>query len=221
MGACTDDRAPCQRPGQRALHALQAGRRATRQFMSPYGLDDVDFPELQRVYVFNVSNANSFRVIYMDGRGHPANLTPGYFGHSIGRREGDTLVIDTVGFNERFWMNRDGLPHTNQLHLVERQSARGLRESELRVRIHDRAPKAPRTTMTSLTRGYTRAITRGGERLFEHDAENACHRTTTPSPAHSCLNTAGNVLKRTSPNAESVRRPLRFRRSSRSCHVPG
>jgi|SRR5688572_8055515 len=65
-------------------------------------------------------NANSFRVIYMDGRGHPANLTPGYFGHSIGRWEGDTLVIDTVGFSERFWMNRDGLPHTSQLHLVER-----------------------------------------------------------------------------------------------------
>src|SRR5688572_9746878 len=53
-----------------------------RQFMSPYGLEIVHLPEAQRVYVFNTANANSFRVIHMDGRGHPANLTPGYFGHS-------------------------------------------------------------------------------------------------------------------------------------------
>jgi hypothetical protein len=72
------------------------------------------------VYVFNISNAQSYRVMYMDGRGHPANLTRNYFGHSTGRWEGDTLVIDTVGFSERFWMNRDGLPHTSQLHLIER-----------------------------------------------------------------------------------------------------
>jgi hypothetical protein len=91
-----------------------------RQFMSPYGLEIVDMPQLEGVYVFNISNAQSFRVIYMDGRGHPANLTRNYFGHSTGRWEGDTLVIDTVGFRERFWMNRDGLPHTSQLHLIER-----------------------------------------------------------------------------------------------------
>jgi len=91
-----------------------------RQFMSPYGLEIVDLPELQRVYVFNVSNANSFRVIYMDGRGHPANLTPDYFGHSIGRWEGDTLVVDTVGFNEQNWIDAEGLMHTDQYHQVER-----------------------------------------------------------------------------------------------------
>jgi hypothetical protein len=84
--------------------------------MSPYGLEIVEMPELQRVFIFNISNAQSYRIIYMDGRTHPTDLTPSYLGHSIGRWEGDTLVIDTVGFNERFWMNRDGLPHTSQLH---------------------------------------------------------------------------------------------------------
>ena len=88
--------------------------------MSPYGLEIVHIPELQRVFVFNVSNANSFRVIYMDGRGHPPSRAPDYFGHSVGHWDGDTLVVDTVGFSEKFWMNRDGLPHTSQLHLVER-----------------------------------------------------------------------------------------------------
>ena len=45
----------------------------------------------------------------MDGRTHPANLAPSYYGHSIGWWEGDTLVIDTVGFNEGFWFDRRGI----------------------------------------------------------------------------------------------------------------
>jgi hypothetical protein len=56
----------------------------------------------------------------MDGRTHPANVKPTYYGHSIGWWEGDTLFIDTVGFNEGFWMDRDGLPHTEKLHTIER-----------------------------------------------------------------------------------------------------
>jgi hypothetical protein len=43
-----------------------------------------------------------------------------YLGHSIGGWEGKTLVVDSVGYNERFWMTREGLPHTEKLHLVER-----------------------------------------------------------------------------------------------------
>jgi len=91
-----------------------------RQLMSPYGLEIVDFAELQKVFIFNVSNAQSYRIIYMDGRAHPKNLAPSYLGHSIGHWEGDTLVVDSVGFNEGFWMNRDGLPHTTQMHLTEK-----------------------------------------------------------------------------------------------------
>ena len=64
--------------------------------------------------------SGSYRTIYTDGRSHPQNPRPTFFGHSVGHWEGDTLVIDTVGMNERFWMNREGLPHTEQLHLVER-----------------------------------------------------------------------------------------------------
>jgi hypothetical protein len=136
-----------------------------RQFMSPYGLEIVDLPELQRVYVFNVSNANSFRVIYMDGRGHPPNLTPGYFGHSVGRWEGDTLVVDTVGFSERFWMNRDGLPHTSQLHLVERLTRVDFENLNYEVTIDD-----PGAYTAPWTSGYTLGFTRGAE-LFEYQCQ--------------------------------------------------
>ena len=45
---------------------------------------------------------------------------PTYYGHSIGWWDGDTLVVDTVGFNEGFWMDREGRPHTNQLHTLEK-----------------------------------------------------------------------------------------------------
>ena len=45
---------------------------------------------------------------------------PTWWGHSIGRWEGDTLVIDTVGYNDKFWFDSRGTPHTEQLHTIER-----------------------------------------------------------------------------------------------------
>ena len=60
------------------------------------------------------------RVIYMDGRKHPTDWLPTWWGHSIGRWEGDTLVIDTVGYNDKFWFDSRGTPHTEKLHTIER-----------------------------------------------------------------------------------------------------
>src|SRR5262245_58908442 len=91
-----------------------------RQLVTPYGVEIVDMPELQRVFIFDIGGPHSYRIIYMDGRDHPKDLLPTYYGHSIGHWEGETLVVDSVGFNEKFWMNRDGLPHTDRLHLIER-----------------------------------------------------------------------------------------------------
>jgi len=65
-------------------------------------------------------NIHSYRQIFMDGRGHPEDLDPTWYGHSIGHWEGDTLVIDTVGFNDRFWFDFRGHPHTEQLRTIER-----------------------------------------------------------------------------------------------------
>jgi hypothetical protein len=62
----------------------------------------------------------SIRQVFMDGRKHPPDLDPTWLGHSIGWYENDTLVIDTVGFNDKTWLDGRGTPHTDQLHTVER-----------------------------------------------------------------------------------------------------
>jgi hypothetical protein len=62
----------------------------------------------------------SIRQVFMDGRKHPPDLDPSWLGHSIGWYEKDTLVIDTIGFNDKAWLDGRGTPHTDQLHTVER-----------------------------------------------------------------------------------------------------
>ena len=91
-----------------------------RAFQTPYGVEFVELPELQRIYIFDIGGPHTFKTIYMDGRSHPARFTPTAYGHSIGWWEGDTLVVDTTGFNERFWLDRKGLPHTELLRTVEK-----------------------------------------------------------------------------------------------------
>lgn len=60
------------------------------------------------------------RQIFTDGRGHPKDLEPTYMGNAIGRYEGDTLVIDTIGFNDKTWLDPMGLPHSDAMHVTER-----------------------------------------------------------------------------------------------------
>jgi len=76
---------------------------------------------LSHIYVLHeTGDAGAHRVVYMDGRSHPPDPIPTWWGHSIGRFEKDTLVIDTVGYNDKFWFDSRGTPHTEQLHTVER-----------------------------------------------------------------------------------------------------
>jgi hypothetical protein len=93
-----------------------------RLYHTPYGFEIIEVPEMQQILMAGVGGPHTYRVIYMDGRPHPplAEIDPGYHGHSIGRWEGkDKLVVDTVGFNLRFWFAREGYPHTEQLHTIE------------------------------------------------------------------------------------------------------
>jgi hypothetical protein len=71
------------------------------------------------VILFEDLSHGMSRTIYLK-RGHPAKLEPTWLGDSIGKWEGDTLVIDTIGFNDRTWLNEEGAQHTDALHLVER-----------------------------------------------------------------------------------------------------
>jgi hypothetical protein len=62
-----------------------------------------------------------YRQVFLDGRTHPKDPDPTWMGHSIGKWEKDTLVIDTIGFNDKSWLLQGtNLPHTEMLHIVER-----------------------------------------------------------------------------------------------------
>jgi len=60
------------------------------------------------------------RQIFTDGRPHPKDLNPTWMGDSIGKWEGDTLVVDTIGFNDKTWLDNDGHPHSEDLRVTER-----------------------------------------------------------------------------------------------------
>jgi hypothetical protein len=78
---------------------------------------------MSTIYVMHENgDAGGRRQIFMDGRKHPPadELLPTWWGHSIGRWDGDTLVIDTVGYNDKFWFDSHGTPHTEKLHTIER-----------------------------------------------------------------------------------------------------
>jgi hypothetical protein len=71
------------------------------------------------VMLFEDLSHGMMRTIYLK-RGHPAKLEPTWLGDSVGRWEGDTLVVDTAGFNDSTWLNDEGAQHSDALHLVER-----------------------------------------------------------------------------------------------------
>lgn len=91
-----------------------------RAVATAYGTQFVEFADMQKIYIFPTGGPRHFREIWMDGREHPAVVKPSYHGHSIGHWDGDTLVVDTIGFNEKMWLDAEGSPHTEKLHLIER-----------------------------------------------------------------------------------------------------
>jgi hypothetical protein len=88
-----------------------------RIYLQPFPFQIVQTPkEILMLFEYD----HTIRQIFVDGRPHPEDITPTYMGHSIGKWDGDTLVVDTVGFNEKTWLDRDGHSHSDQLHVVER-----------------------------------------------------------------------------------------------------
>jgi hypothetical protein len=65
-------------------------------------------------------NVHSYRQVFLDGRKHDKDIVETWWGDSIGRWDGDTLVVDTVGMNDRAWLDADGHPRTTKAHIVER-----------------------------------------------------------------------------------------------------
>jgi len=83
---------------------------------------------------------HTVRRIYTDGRKHPEGYFPTFMGWSIGKWEGDTLVVDTVGLNDKTWMDGIGTPHSDELRVTERIRRRDRDTLEIEFRFDD--PKA-------------------------------------------------------------------------------
>jgi hypothetical protein len=110
-----------------------------RQFQVPYGLQIVEQPERQRIFVMSGGGNRNWRLIYTDGRALPESddVSPTYFGYSTGKWDNDTLVVNVNGFNERFWFTNGGLPHTESLRLTERISRPDFNTLKYEVTVND------------------------------------------------------------------------------------
>lgn len=110
-----------------------------RQFLGPQGFQFVEQRELGRILVLLGDGDRNWRIIYTDGRplGQAADVVSSYYGSSAGRWEKDTLVVESVGYNEKFWFMTGGLPHTEALHLTERFTRTDLSTLKYEVTVDD------------------------------------------------------------------------------------
>jgi hypothetical protein len=102
-----------------------------------------------RVFMF-FEEFHLWRTIWTDGRPLPKNPDPSYLGYSVGKWEGDTFVVDTIGFNDRPWVDSFGNPRSEQMHLTERY--RRLNRDTLEMQIIMDDPKAYTSTWISAPR---------------------------------------------------------------------
>jgi hypothetical protein len=80
-----------------------------------------------------------FHQIYLDGRAHPNDPMPAWYGHNVGHWDGDTLVVDRIGFNEQSWLDQESHPHSENLHVIERYKRPDLGHLETEITVEDPA----------------------------------------------------------------------------------
>ena len=114
----------------------------SRQFELIYGVQFLEDNDHKRIFVLMGGGNRNERIMYTDGRKQVGQVkgdddNPLYYGRAVAKWEGDTLVSDIKGFNEKFWMDNGGLPHTDQLHLVERFTRTDMNTMKYEVTIDD------------------------------------------------------------------------------------
>jgi carboxypeptidase family protein len=92
----------------------------------------------KRLVMLFEDDVPSHRSVYLDGRKHPKDPNPNWMGHSIGHWEGDVMVIDTIGFNDKSWLDIAGHPHTESMHVTERIHRPDLGHLEIEFTIEDK-----------------------------------------------------------------------------------
>jgi hypothetical protein len=99
------------------------------------------------IVLLSEGNTHSYRRFFLDGRAHNLDLDPNtYTGDSTGKWEGDTLVVDTIGFNDKTWLDATGKPHSEDLHVTERFRRPDLGHLNVQLTLDDK---------TAFTKPYT------------------------------------------------------------------
>ena len=101
----------------------------------PYPWRIIHTPKL--MVILYEGNIHSYRQIFLDGRPHDKRVEETWWGDSIGHWEGDTLVVDTVGFNDRAWLDLVGHPRTSKAHIIERFTRPELGRVNIDITIDD------------------------------------------------------------------------------------
>ena len=110
---------------------------------------------------------NTFRQIFTDGRKHPVDPQPSWLGYSVGKWEGDTLVVDTLGFNDQSWLDAFGHAHSDALRVTERLRRRDFGHLDMQITVDD-----PKTFTKPFTIKFTELLAPDAELLESFCAEN-------------------------------------------------
>jgi len=150
VGNIAKDLKPGEVPYQPWAEALYKQRRATLSKDDPTGhcipggvprSDAVPYPfkiyNIPGVMLILYEAVHSYRQIFTDGRELPKDPNPTWMGYSIGHWDGDAMVVETSGFNDHGWLDNDGRPATDALHVTERFRRKDFGHMEIQITIDD------------------------------------------------------------------------------------
>ena len=108
-----------------------------REDATPFPFQIYQLPD-RLIFVYE-GGAHMWRIVYTDGRKHSTDATdyPTYLGESIGHWEGDTMVVDSIGFKANSWLDAAGHPHTEKLHVIQKYTRTNLNNLHIEATIED------------------------------------------------------------------------------------
>lgn len=151
----------------------------------PQGVPKIDaapapyrFIQMPGMIVIIYEAFTQWRQIFMDGRELPKEPNPSWFGYSVGKWEGDTLVVSTTGFNGKVWLDQAGHPSTDALHVIERFRRVNFGQLEIQVTIDD--PKAYTKPWTAIENVQLRPNTELIEFICNENSKDRDHMPVPP-----------------------------------------
>jgi hypothetical protein len=139
-------------------HAASAGKDFPTSLCLPAGVPaanllPIPFRIVQApgMTVFLYEGDTTFRQVYTDLRRHPVDPQPAWLGYAVGKWEGDTFVVDTLGFNDKSWLDAFGHPHSDALRVTERFRRLDFGRIQLQITVDDsKSYTRPFTVKTNL-----------------------------------------------------------------------